>query len=308
MEICKGLPKIKNKTAISIGKFDGVHLGHNALIEELVLTADLNELESVVLTFNPYPEEYFAGKEIPHLSTRGEMISLMEEIGVDRLVTLDFDEHIANLSARDFVKDILIDKLNVSVVVCGSDVTFGKDKEGNSEFLEKISEEFGFDVEIIDKIEYNKVTVSSSEIIKALREGRMEDASEMLGYDYYHYGKVVKGQGLAHQFHLPTVNINPVEKRVLPKYGVYLTVVETEDGSEFHAVSNVGCRPTVSDEKTVNIESHMIDCPEGFDFYDKRIRVYFLKFLREEKKFDNVSDLFKQIGNDVDSAKRFFNI
>ncbi len=305
MEIFKEIPKLKNKTCVSIGKFDGVHLGHVTLLEELALISELNECESVVFTFDPNPEDYFNGQELPHLNTKGEIISQMEEIGIDNLVRAPF-ENLKDMSAVDFIKDIIVGRLNAKTVVCGSDVSFGKDGSGDANLLEELSKKYGFETEIIEKIEYKGETISSSRIIKALEEGNIEDATEMLGYDYYHYGKVVKGAGLAHKYDIPTVNIMPVKGRVIPKHGVYFTMVETEEGEEFKAVTNVGVRPTVSDEGCVNIESHLIDCPQDRNFYDSRIRVYFLKFHRTEQKFDSEGALFKQIGRDRSEAEKFF--
>lgn len=305
MEIFKEIPKLKNKTCVSIGKFDGVHLGHVTLLEELALISELNECESVVFTFDPNPEDYFNGQELPHLNTKGEIISQMEEIGIDNLVRAPF-EKLKDMSAVDFIKDIIVGRLNAKTVVCGSDVSFGKDGSGDANLLKELSKKFGFETEIIEKIEYKGETISSSRIIKALEEGNIEDATEMLGYDYYHYGKVVKGAGLAHKYDIPTVNIMPVKGRVIPKHGVYFTMVETEEGEEFKAVTNVGVRPTVSDEGCVNIESHLIDCPQDRNFYDSRIRVYFLKFHRTEQKFDSEGALFKQIGRDRSEAEKFF--
>lgn len=305
MEIFKEIPKLKNKTCVSIGKFDGVHLGHVTLLEELALISELNECESVVFTFDPNPEDYFNGQELPHLNTKGEIISQMEEIGIDNLVRAPF-EKLKDMSAVDFIKDIIVGRLNAKTVVCGSDVSFGKDGSGDANLLKELSKKFGFETEIIEKIEYKGETISSSRIIKALEEGNIEDATEMLGYDYYHYGKVVKGAGLAHKYDIPTVNIMPVKGRVIPKHGVYFTIVETEEGEEFKAVTNVGVRPTVSDEGCVNIESHLIDCPAGRNFYDSRIRVYFLKFHRTEQKFDSEGALFRQIGLDRSEAEKFF--
>lgn len=305
MKIFKEIPKLKNKTCVSIGKFDGVHLGHVTLLEELALISELNECESVVFTFDPNPEDYFNGQELPHLNTKGEIISQMEEIGIDNLVRAPF-EKLKDMSAVDFIKDIIVGRLNAKTVVCGSDVSFGKDGSGDANLLEELSKKYGFETEIIEKIEYKGETISSSRIIKALEEGNIEDATEMLGYDYYHYGKVVKGAGLAHKYDIPTVNIMPVKGRVIPKHGVYFTMVETEEGEEFKAVTNVGVRPTVSDEGCVNIESHLIDCPQDRNFYDGRIRVYFLKFHRTEQKFDSEGALFKQIGRDRSEAEKFF--
>ena len=307
MKIYKEIPKLKEDTVISIGKFDGVHIGHATLLEELVLMADLEEASSVAITFNPFPEEFFQKKSLPHLNTRGEIISEMDEIGVDMLVELPFDEEISLYSPERFVKEILIDKLNMKSLVCGSDVSFGKDGSGDAKEVEKLASKYGFNTEIIDKVLYNDSAVSSSRIIKCLQDGSMEDASEMLGYDYYLYGPIIKGAGLAHKFNIPTVNINVPTGRIVPKHGVYISVVKVEDDCSFHAVSNVGVRPTVSDSNAVNVESHLFDCPNDTDLYGKRIRVYFLKYLREEIKFDDVSSLFSQIENDVATAKAFFD-
>ncbi len=306
MEIYKEIPKLKNKTCVSIGKFDGVHLGHETLLEELVLSAELRENESVVFTFTPDPEDFFSGKELLHLNTRGEIISTMDEIGVDILVNAPFDKAFAEMDPKDFVKNILVNRLKAACVVCGSDVSFGKGGKGDAKLLKDLSKELGFEVEIVEKVTFKDEPISSSRIKDALESGNMEDASEMLGYDYYHYGPIVKGQGLGHRFNIPTVNINPVKGRIIPKNGVYFTVVEVDEKEEYHAVTNVGVRPTVSDENNVNIESHLIDCPMDTDFYGKRMRVYFLKYSRTEKKFESTSHLFKQIENDITEAKAFF--
>jgi len=305
MEIFKEIPQLKNKTCVSIGKFDGVHLGHVTLLEELALTSELNECESVVFTFDPNPEDYFNGNDLLHLNTRGEIISQMEEIGIDNLVRAPFDK-LMNMSGEDFIKDIIVGRLKAKTVVCGSDVSFGKGGAGNAKLLKELSKKYGFKTEIIEKIEYKGETISSSRIIKALEDGNIEDATEMLGYEYYHYGKVVKGEGLAHRYDIPTVNIMPVKGRVIPRHGVYFTIVETEEGEEFKAVTNVGVRPTVSDEGFVNIESHLIDCPKDRNFYDSRIKVFFLKFQRNEQKFDSQEALFKQISTDRSLAEKFF--
>ncbi len=306
MEICNDIPKLKNKNCVSIGKFDGVHLGHVELLEELVLSGDINELETTVLTFAPYPEDFFQKKELLHLNTKGEIISQIEEIGADRLVFAKFDENLMNMSPEAFVKDIIVGKLNAAVVVCGSDVSFGKDGAGNAGTLTELSKRYGFEAQIIDKIEYKDEAISSSRIVKAIENGEMEDVSEMLGYDYYHYGRVIKGEGLGHQFDIPTININPVKGRVIPKRGVYFTVVETRDNESFKAVTNVGVRPTVSSNGEVNIESHLLDCPKDRNLYDTQVNVYFLKYHREEKKFDSDKALFKQIERDIIEADIFF--
>lgn len=299
----KDVPKLKNRSCVAIGKFDGVHLGHVSLLEEMVLLSELEELESVVITFDPYPEEYFGQNVAGRISTKGEIISEMEEIGIDSLIRLEFNDKTAEMSPQDFVSKILVSKLNVSVVVCGEDVSFGKGGLGDLNLLNKLGKEYGFRTEVIDKVIYNKEVVSSTGIVKALKEGRTEDASEMLGYDYYLYGPVLKGEALGRQFNLPTLNIDPVKGRVIPRIGVYASVVEI-NGVEYKAVTNVGMRPTVSDSQKINIESHIIDAKDLGDLYGEHITVFFVKYIREERKFENPELLFAQIDKDIEIVKQ----
>lgn len=299
----KDVPKLKNRSCVAIGKFDGVHLGHVSLLEEMVLLSELEELESVVITFDPYPEEYFGQNVEGRISTKGEIISEMEEIGIDSLIRLEFNDKTAEMSPQDFVSKILVSKLNVSVVVCGEDVSFGKGGLGDLNLLNKLGKEYGFRTEVIDKVIYNKEVVSSTGIVKALKEGRTEDASEMLGYDYYLYGPVLKGEALGRQFNLPTLNIDPVKGRVIPRIGVYASVVEI-NGVEYKAVTNVGMRPTVSDSQKINIESHIIDAKDLGDLYGEHITVFFVKYIREERKFENPELLFAQIDKDIEIVKQ----
>lgn len=299
----KDIPQLKNPSCVAIGKFDGIHLGHVSLLEEMVLISELEELESVAITFDPYPEEYFGKASGDRISTKGEIISEMEEIGIETLVRLNFNEELANMSPEDFVLQILVAKLKVSVVVCGEDVSFGKEGKGNLALLNKMGKMYGFRTEVIDKVLYKDEEISSTGIIKALEEGRTEDASNMLGYDYYLYGPVLKGEALGRQFGLPTLNLNPVKGRILPKAGVYASVVEINQ-KEYNAVTNVGIRPTVSDIGEVNIESHLIDATDLGELYGEHITVFFVKYLREERKFDSKELLFEQIDKDVEIVKR----
>lgn len=305
MNTFKEIPKFKEGTCVTIGKFDGVHLGHVSLLEELVLAAELNQMESVVFTFDPYPEEFFKGEEILKINTKGEIISQMDEIGVDNLIRVKFDEKFSQYDPTKFIKDVLVGKLCAKMIICGPDVSFGKDGSGNLELLMNLQDKYGYEVVEVEKEIYQGNAISSSRISKAIEEGKMEDANEMLGYDYYLYGPVVTGQGLGHTYDIPTVNINPTKGRIIPAKGVYFTIVEVDD-KEYQAVTNVGVRPTVSDENTINIESHILNCEDGADFYGKRIRVYFLHHSRGEMRFETSDILFKQIKKDVDDALRFF--
>lgn len=307
MEIYKEIPKKNKPTCVAIGKFDGVHLGHLSLLEELVLIAELNETESLCFSFEPFPEEFFSGKSVKRINTKGEIISAMDEIGVDSLVRVNFDAAFSEITPESFVKDILVGKLRAKTVVCGEDVSFGKEGRGNFELLNKLKDKYGFEVEVIDKVMYKDECISSKRIGTAITEGRFEDVSEMLGYDYYLYGAIVKGEGLGRTFEVPTVNINPPAERIIPKNGVYFTVVETDE-KEYYAITNVGVRPTVSDGSAVNIESHLLNCEKGVDLYGEHIKVYFLSFLRDETVFSSKEELFAQIKKDIDDAKAFFGM
>lgn len=305
MNTYKEIPKFKEGTCVTIGKFDGVHLGHVSLLEELVLAAELNQMESVVFTFEPYPEEYFKGEEMLKINTKGEIVSQMDEIGVDNLIRVKFDEKFSSMEPTKFIKDVLVGKLCAKMIVCGPDVSYGKNGAGDVNLLNSMADKLGYEVIVVDKEVYQESAVSSSRIIKAIEEGNLEDANEMLGYDYYLYGPVVTGQRLGTTYDIPTVNINPTKGRVIPARGVYFTIVEVED-EEYQAVTNVGVRPTVSDENAVNIESHLLNCSSDADFYGKRIRVYFLHHSRGEIKFSSSDQLFEQIKKDVNDAKKFF--
>lgn len=307
MEIYKEIPKIKNPTCVAIGKFDGVHLGHLSLLEELVLVSDLNGYESVCFTFDPFPEEFFTKKNAERINTKGEIISAMDEVGVDSLVRVEFNEAFSNIEPEDFIKNIIVGKLNAKMIVCGEDVSFGKGGKGDLELLLSLKEKYGYDTEVIDKVMYNDECISSSRIADAIKNGKFEDANEMLGYDYYLYGKVVKGEGLGRTFDVPTVNIDPPSGRIVPKKGVYFTVVETDD-AEYNAITNVGERPTVSDMGKLNVETHLLSCEKGKDFYGEHVKVYFLSFLRDEIKFSSENELFEKIKNDICEAKKFFGM
>ncbi len=307
MEIYKEIPKIKHPTCVSIGKFDGVHLGHLSLLEELVLISELNEYESVCLTFEPFPEEYFSKSHGERINTKGEIISVMDEVGVDSLVRVEFNEAFAGIEPEDFVKNILVGKLNAKTIVCGDDVSFGKGGKGNLSLLLSLKEKYGYSVEVIDKVMYKDECISSSRIIKAIKNGECFDVNEMLGYDYYLYGKVISGEGLGRTFEVPTINIDPPSGRVVPKCGVYFTIVETND-KEYNAITNVGVRPTVSEGGKVNVESHLLDCDKNTNLYGEHVKVYFLSFLREECKFNNKEELFETIKKDISEAKAFFGM
>lgn len=307
MEIYKEIPQFKKPTCVSIGKFDGVHLGHLSLLEELVLISELNEYESVCLTFDPFPEEYFSKKETERINTKGEIISVMDEVGVDSLVRVEFNKSFSDIEPEKFIKDILVAKLKANILVCGEDVSFGKGGKGNLSLLREFGEKYGYKVEVIDKVMYKDECISSKRIAKAIVNGEFPEANEMLGYDYYLYGKVIEGERLGRNFDVPTVNIDPPIGRIVPKRGVYFTIVETEN-EEYNAITNVGVRPTVSNGEKVNVESHLLNCEKGKNLYGDHIKVYFLSFVREENKFDSKDDLFKAIKKDISEARKYFGM
>tara|TARA_R110002073_G_scaffold40547_5_gene115111 strand:+ start:229640 stop:230584 length:945 start_codon:yes stop_codon:yes gene_type:complete len=292
-----------NKTAIvTIGTFDGVHIGHQEIIKNLVKTANKSQGESVILTFFPHPRMVLQkDSEIKLLNTIDEKIELLEKTGLNNLVIIPFTKEFSRLTALDFTRDILVSSLRTKKLVIGYDHHFGRNREGNFEQLQEYGKTYQFDVEEIPAQDIKDITVSSTKIRKALEAGAIEKANAYLGYNYMLTGIVIKGKALGRQYNYPTVNIRIEEAyKLIPKSGVY--VVETTiDNTPFFGIMNIGNRPTV-DGKAKTVEVHLLDFDRNL--YGSKIRVGLLKRLRDEEKFDTVALLFAQIKKDEAIARQ----
>jgi len=292
-------------TIVTIGTFDGVHLGHKKILEQIIENASSQNCESLVLTFFPHPRMVLnEGTEMKQLNTLNEKINLLENLGVDNLVIHPFNKEFSRLTAEEFVKDVLVDTFNVKKIIIGYDHRFGRNRTANIDDLIKYGQQFNFEVQQISAEEINEVSISSTKIRKALEEGNIDLANNYLGYHYSLTGKVSKGKQLGRTIGFPTANITIDEDyKLIPQKGVYIAQ-STIDNKTVYGMMNIGTRPTV-DGTSQTIEIHFFDFNK--DIYNTKITISFLKRIRSEQKFDSLEDLKKQLALDKITSLNFIN-
>ena len=287
-------------TVITIGTFDGVHIGHKKILERLINSAKLLEIESTVLTFFPHPRMVLQqDSNIKLLNTIEEKEMILSNLGLDFLIVHPFSKEFSRLSAIDFVRDLLVNKLNTKKIIIGYDHRFGRNRNADINDLKNYGITFDFDVEEITAQEIDDVSVSSTKIRKALAEGDVKKANSYLGYNYMLTGIVTKGKGLGRQLNFPTANIYIKEEyKLIPKNGVYVVKAKLHNVTVF-GMMNIGYNPTVNGtEKT--IEVHFFNFNE--DLYGKKIQVDILDRIRDEIKFNSLDDLKNQLTKDQETA------
>lgn len=288
------------KTILTLGTFDGVHIGHKKILERITQNTENGKYESLVLTFFPHPRMVLQEKsEIKLLNTISEKTRLLEETGIENLIIHPFDENFSRLTAEEFVHSILVDKFKIQKIIIGHDHRFGRNRTANIDDLIAFGAEYGFEVEQISAKEIQDVSVSSTKIRKALNEGNMTLANEYLGYNYFLSGEVVKGKQLGRTIGFPTANIQIDEDyKLIPKNGVYAVKAIIEQ-KEVFGMMNIGFNPTVNGEKQT-IEVHLFDFDA--DIYGQKIAVSLLHYLREEQKFGSLDLLIEQLNQDKINA------
>ncbi|MHC0439376.1 bifunctional riboflavin kinase/FAD synthetase [Flavobacterium sp. 3-210] len=293
------------KTILTLGTFDGVHIGHKKILERITQNTENGKYESLVLTFFPHPRMVLQEKsEIKLLNTIAEKTKLLEATGIENLIIHPFNESFSRLTAEEFVHSILVDQFQIQKIIIGHDHRFGRNRTANIDDLIAFGAEYGFEVEQISAQEIQDVSVSSTKIRKALDEGNMALANDYLGYDYFLSGEVVKGKQLGRTIGYPTANIQIEEDyKLIPKTGVY-AVKAIVDQKEVFGMMNIGFNPTVNGQKQT-IEVNLFDFDE--DIYGKQIEVSLLKYLREEQKFGSVDLLKEQLNQDKLNALAFVN-
>ncbi|OBP42571.1 riboflavin biosynthesis protein RibF [Riemerella anatipestifer] len=304
MKVISSISEYKNTspTALSIGMFDGVHLGHQSIIKNLKKISDEKNLSSGLLTFWPHPRTIFNPNEnLKLLNTLTEKTSLIENLGVDFLFLQNFDEDFRNLSADDFVKKILVDKLNVKHLIIGYDHRFGKDKKGDFNLLQKMATEFDFEVQQLDAIQLENQNISSTKIRNAITNGDFKSANDMLGYHYPLNGKVIHGKKIGRTIGYPTANISIDNIKLLPKKGAYIVEVWI-DNLFYKGMLSVGTNPTVSGTE-LSVEVYILDFNK--DIYNQDITIKFRDFLHEEIKFDGLEALIKKLDEDKALTESF---
>ncbi|WP_312078449.1 bifunctional riboflavin kinase/FAD synthetase [Chryseobacterium sp.] len=288
--------------ALSLGMFDGVHLGHKSIIDELTKIGSEKNLETAVLTFWPHPRFVFnPNEDLKLLNTLEEKKILMEKYGIENLFLKEFDEEFRNLTGEEFVRQILVEKLNVKYLIVGYDHVFGKNKSGNFGLLKKLSKELDFEVEQMEAINIHENNISSTKVRNALLEANILDANEMLGYSYSVSGVVAHGKKIGRTIGYPTANIKTDSIKLLPKKGAY--IVEVFVKNQFYkGMLSVGTNPTVNGEK-LTVEVYILDFDE--DIYDKNITVKFRDFLHEEIKFEGLEKLIERLDEDKRLTEEF---
>jgi riboflavin kinase/FMN adenylyltransferase len=287
-------------TIVTIGTFDGVHLGHKKILEQIVENAHSQNCESLVLTFFPHPRTILqADSEMKQLNTLAEKTNLLSALGIDNLVIHPFDAAFSRLTAEEFVKQVLVDTFKIKKIIIGHDHRFGRNRTANIDDLIEFGNKFGFEVEEISAKEINEVSISSTKIRNALTEGNIELANNYLGYYYSLTGIVSKGKQLGRTIGFPTANIKIVEEyKLIPQNGVYI-VQSNLDGIMYHGMMNIGTRPTV-DGTTQTIEIHFFDFQK--ELYNQKITISLLHRMRSEQKFESVDALKKQLDKDKITA------
>ncbi len=290
-------------SVVALGCFDGVHLGHRAVIEEAVRISKQLGLASAAWTFSEPPKNFFSPNSVLLLTDKEEKCKRISDLGVELIFCVDFNAKIATLSPEEFFSEIVIKKLNARHVVCGFNYTFGTKSSGNTELLSELCKQYGIGLTALEPVTIDGIAISSSLIRSYIQNGEMEKARKYLGYPYSITATVVDGQKLARRLGFPTVNLIPARSAVLPKNGVYVSRVDFEGTRrELFGITNVGLRPTVKADG-VCAETHIFDF-DG-DLYGKELRVELLHFIRSERLFDSIEELREQVRLDIECAKNF---
>ncbi|MFC1533056.1 bifunctional riboflavin kinase/FAD synthetase [Thermodesulfobacteriota bacterium] len=308
MNIIKDLKEIKKplkNPVLTIGNFDGVHRGHLALFEKVKKIALGIKGQSAVMTFEPHPIKVMKpGNGPPLITPTNQKLKLLSDVGIDVIFCIPFTKQFATISAQDFVRNILVDKIGIKEIVVGYDYTFGNKRQGDINLLRVLGEELRFKVHMVEPIRLNHTLVSSTSVRNLVQDGDIAEAKRLLGRDYQISGTIKKGAGRGDKLlGIPTANLIPVDE-LIPKKGVYAVKADLDDGSYF-GVCNIGNNPTFGGN-TLSIETHLLDFHK--DILGKEFNIKFIHHLREEKNFGSPQELSDQIREDIKRARKLFDL
>ena len=293
--------QVTEPTVISLGKFDGIHRGHELLMEQLAQKKK-DGLKTAIFTIDIPPKKNVEHVEAKVLTTNEEKMHIFEELGIDYLVECPFTKEIMCMEPEDFIR-MLVEKLSVKCIVAGEDFHFGHNRRGDYEMLRKYAGEYGYEAIILKKMKEDARDISSTFVREEIAAGNIEKANHLLGYHYFVKGVVKHGNRIGRTIGIPTVNLLPPEEKLLPPFGVYVTEVLI-DGKRYRGVTNVGCKPTIEGKNPVGVETHLLEFRE--DVYDQVVTVEFIHRLREERKFENIEALKEQMQKDIAFAGSYF--
>lgn len=294
---------VTEPTVLSIGKFDGLHRGHELLMD-YVFQKKKEGLKAVIFTFDTPPKKSLEKSDAPVLTTSEEKMHLFEQIGIDYLIECPFTDEVMHMSAEEFLK-MIVEQLSIRCIVAGTDCSFGYQRRGDYKMLRAYAPIYHYEAQIVDKMQYKGRDISSTFIREEIAAGNMEKADLLLGYPYFVQGTIIHGNQIGRKIGIPTINLLPPEEKLLPPFGVYVVRVEIE-GKEYKGVTNIGCKPTISGENPIGVETHLLDF-KG-DLYDKHAKVSLLKRVRGEKKFHGIPELKEQMDKDILFARSYFKI
>lgn len=305
LKVYRQIEEFKNikNPIVTVGTFDGVHIGHQRIISRLKEIALQKDGESVLLTFFPHPRMIIFPEDnsLKLINTLNEKIKLLEEYGLDHLIILPFDKSFSRITPTEYIRDFLVNKINVHTMVIGYDHRFGRNREGDLALLNQLAPRYNFAVEEISAQEIDEIKVSSTKIRKALLDGDITTATEFLNHSFTLEGTVVRGKQLGRTIGFPTANIRLEESyKIIPQDGVYVIKGEV-NGTVYDGMLNIGNRPTVDESKHQSIEAYFFDV--NFDIYDCVLKIYFIKKLRDEQKYVSIDALKDQLKKDEIEAK-----
>lgn len=311
MKVFRGLPNAASRApcALAIGNFDGVHLGHQALLSDLRAAATRLNIEAAVMSFEPHPRAFFAqmlgdlSKAPTRIANLRDNLSALDQAGIDRVIVEHFNAHFAALSPEEFIQKILVHGLHVKLVMVGDDFRFGAKRAGNIHTLKEAGERFGFVVQTMNTVERHGERISSSAVRAALAAGNFEEAQHLLGRPYRISGHVVHGQKLGRTLGFHTLNLRIAHHKPAVM-GIFVVQVHGLSEAPLPAVASMGVRPTVDDSGRVLLETHILD--QHVDAYGKVIHVEFLQKLRDEEKYVDLPTLTAAINRDADQARSYF--
>ncbi len=291
---------IEETTAVTLGKFDGLHRGHRKLLEEVFRFREKGYAPAV-FTFETAPGTLMRGTLQTMITTNAERRDNLEQAGVDYLVEYPFNQEVAHLQPEEFVEHILVGQMHAKAIVSGTDFHFGYQRRGDVKLLEKLSSCYGYEMVVVEKAKDGKREISSTYIREELAKGNVRKANELLGYNYMVHGQVIHGNHLGSTLGFPTVNVEPGPQKHLPAFGVYLsrTVI---DGSVYNSITNIGRKPTIDGVHPVGVETYIYDLNENL--YGRWIEVQLIDFLRPEVRFDSVDALKRQVLSDKETGRR----
>ena len=309
MEVVNNIDKFfsHKNSAITIGTFDGIHLGHKAIIRRLCEISKVTKINSILVTFDPHPQTVIKHKnkeEIKILTTIEEKGNFLENFDLDFLVVIKFTKEFSKINSSQFIEDFLVNKFKAEEIVIGYNHAFGRDREGSIDILNKLSKKFNYNITLVTPVKYKGELISSSRIRRALKHGEVYDVSQMFGRNYSFSGMVIKGNGIGKTINIPTANIKiDNDAKLIPKKGTYIVKISVKE-KMYNGLLNIGTKPTFNSQK-ISMEANIFDFNDNI--YNEKMTVEVIKRLRDEIKFENIEALVRQIQKDKKECTKFFS-